>query len=96
MATKIQTVTVPSRGEGKYFTINALTFPMNATSITFYWQILTETFDTVEGSETPVSKPGSSILDGNLIMKEDVIATWGTDDSVVIDWALSELGLTAE
>lgn len=96
MATKIQTVTVPARGEGKYFTINALTFPMNATSITFYWQILTETFETVEGSETPVSKPGSSILDGNLIMKEDVIATWGNDDSVVIDWALSELGLTAE
>lgn len=96
MATKIQTVTVPARGEGKYFTINALTFPMNATSITFYWQILTETFETVEGSETPVSKPGSSILDGNLIMKEDVIATWGNDDSVVIDWALSELSLTAE
>lgn len=96
MATKIQTVTVPARGEGKYFTINALTFPMNATSITFYWQILTETFETVEDSETPVSKPGSSILDGNLIMKEDVIATWGNDDSVVIDWALSELGLTAE
>jgi hypothetical protein len=96
MATKIQTVTVPARGEGKYFTINALTFPMNATSISFYWQILTETFETVEGSETPVSKPGSSILDGNLIMKEDVIATWGNDDSVVIDWALSELGLTAE
>jgi len=96
MATKIQTVTVPARGEGKYFTINALTFPMNATSITFYWQILTETFETVEGSETPVSKPGSSILDGNLIMKEDVIANWGNDDSVVIDWALAELGLTAE
>lgn len=96
MATKIQTVTVPARGEGKYFTINALTFPMNATSITFYWQILTETFETVEGSETPVSKPGSSILDGNLIMKEDVISTWGNDDSVVIDWALSELSLTAE
>ena len=96
MATKIQTVTIPARGEGKYFTINALTFPMNATSITFYWQILTETFETVEGSETPVSKPGSSILDGNLIMKEDIIATWGNDDSVVIDWALAELGLTAE
>ena len=96
MATKIQTVTVPARGEGKYFTINALTFPMNATSITFYWQILTETFETTEDSETPVSKPGAAILDGNLIMKEDVIATWGADDSVVIDWALGELGLTAE
>ncbi len=95
MATKIQTVTVPARGEGKYFTINALTFPMNATSITFYWQILTETFETPEEGE-PVSKPGSSILDGNLSMGEDIIATWGNDDSVVINWALAELGLTAE
>jgi hypothetical protein len=34
------------------------------------------------------------IEEGNLIIPEPVVAQWGVDDSIIIDWALSTLGLT--
>ena len=34
------------------------------------------------------------IEEGNLIIPAPVVAEWGIDDSVIIDWALDVLGLT--
>jgi hypothetical protein len=34
------------------------------------------------------------IEDGNLIIPEPVVAQWGVDDSIIVDWALETLGLT--
>lgn len=34
------------------------------------------------------------IEEGNLIIPEPVVAQWGVDDSIIIDWALDTLGLT--
>lgn len=34
------------------------------------------------------------IEEGNLIIPEPVVAQWGVDDSMIIDWALDTLGLT--
>jgi hypothetical protein len=34
------------------------------------------------------------IEEGNLIIPEPVVAQWGVDDSIIVDWALSTLGLT--
>lgn len=34
------------------------------------------------------------IEEGNLIIPEPVVAQWGVDDSIIIDWALETLGLT--
>jgi hypothetical protein len=34
------------------------------------------------------------IEEGNLIIPEAVVAQWGVDDSIIIDWALETLGLT--
>jgi hypothetical protein len=88
---KIQDEIVPTKGIGKYFQIQALNFPMNPTSVSFYWQLFSEI--TTE-EEIPQTKPGSSVLDGNLSMNETEYASWASDDNYVIDWALNELGFT--
>jgi hypothetical protein len=89
---KIQDVIVPTKGTAKYFNIIALNFPMNPTSVTFYWQIFSEVEETED--ELVVSKPGSSLMDGNLVMNAEQYALWSTDDSYVTNWALAELGFT--
>jgi hypothetical protein len=89
---KIQDIIVPTKGTAKYFNIIALNFPMNPTSVTFYWQIFSEVEETED--ELVVSKPGSSLMDGNLVMNAQQYALWSTDDSYVTDWALAELGFT--
>ena len=89
---KILDVIVPTKGTAKYFNIIALNFPMNPTSVTFYWQIFSEVEETED--ELVVSKPGSSLMDGNLVMNAEQYALWSTDDSYVTNWALAELGFT--
>lgn len=88
---KIQDVTVPTKGTGKYFQITALNFVVSPTSgIQTYWQVFAETLDE-EGNSTP----GAMLIDGNLPMDEATYDAWGTDDSYVVNWALQELGFTA-
>lgn len=89
---KIQDVIVPTKGTAKYFNVIALNFPMNPSSVTFYWQICSEVEETED--EVVVSKPGPSLMDGNLSMNQEQYALWSTDDTYVIDWALAELGFT--
>jgi len=89
---KIQDINVPTKGTGKYFQITALNFVVGSTTtgIQTYWQIFAETTDE-EGN----ASSGSMLMDGNLPMDETTYASWGTDDSYVVNWALAELGLTA-
>ena len=89
---KIQDVIVPTKGTAKYFNVIALNFPMNPSSVTFYWQICSEVEETED--EVVVSKLGPSLMDGNLSMNQEQYALWSTDDTYVIDWALAELGFT--
>jgi hypothetical protein len=86
---KIQDVIVPTKGTAKYFNIIALNFPMNPTSVTFYWQIFSEVED-----EEGVKIPGASLMDGNLTMDQATYLNWGSDDSFVTDWACNELNFT--
>jgi hypothetical protein len=90
---KIEDVVIPTKGTAKYFNIIALNFPMNPSSVTFYWQILSEVEETVE--EVVTLKSGNSLMDGNLVMTQAEYAAWGDDDTYVINWALSELGFVA-
>lgn len=76
--TTIQPITVPTKGIGTEFQISALNFPMNPTSVSFYWQVFTE-------ENTP-------ILEGNLTMDQETYLQWGSNDSFVIDWACNLLG----
>jgi hypothetical protein len=89
---KIQDEIVPTKGIGKYFQIQALNFPMNPTSVSFYWQVFNE--ETIQNGEETVTGPGVCVLDGNLSMDNATYAGWGENDSYVIDWALNELGFT--
>lgn len=85
---KIQPENVPTKGEGSYFNLLALNFPMNPTSVTFYWQLYTEQI--VEEQ----SVPGVSILDGNLTMDQETYSNWGSNDDYCYDWACDLLGFT--
>lgn len=86
---KIQDVIVPTKGTAKYFNIIALNFPMNPTSVTFYWQIFSET-----QNEAGDLIPGASLMDGNLTMDQQIYNNWGSDDSYVTTWACNELNFT--
>lgn len=86
--TKIQPEVVPSKGTGVYFNLTALNFPMNPTSVTFYWQLFTE--EVIEEQ----SVPGTMVLDGNLTMNQETYNNWGSNDEYCINWALNELGFT--
>ena len=90
---KIEDVVVPTKGTAKYFNIVALNFPMNPSSVTFYWQILSEVEEIQD--ELVTTKPGSSLIDGNITMNQAEYAAWGDDDTYVINWALSQLGFVA-
>jgi hypothetical protein len=90
---KIEDVVIPTKGTAKYFNIIALNFPMNPSSVTFYWQILSEVEETVE--EVVTLKSGNSLMDGNLVMTQEEYAAWGDDDTYVINWALAKLGFVA-
>ena len=89
--TLIQPETIPTKGVGKYFNLLALNFPMNPTTVTFYWQLFTE----IENDKQEFV-PGACILDGNLSMDQETYAEWGTDDEYPIDWALNILGFIKE
>lgn len=89
---KIEDIVVPTKGTAKYFNIIALNFPMNPTSVSFYWQILSEVETSMEG-ETILS-PGPSLMDGNLVMDQATYDNWGSDDSYVTTWACNELNFT--
>ena len=83
---KIEDIVVPTKGTAKYFNIIALNFPMNPTSVSFYWQICSE----VENEEG-VKTPGTPLMDGNLTMDQETYANWGSDDSYVTTWACNQL-----
>lgn len=91
---KIQDIIVPTKGTGKYLEVRALTFNLTPTNgISLYWAIHEEKVTTdEEGVETKT--PGSTLLEGNLQMPQEQYDQWGTDDSVVIEWAATELGVT--
>jgi hypothetical protein len=86
---KIQDIIVPTKGTAKYFNILALNFPMNPSSVTFYWQILSEAED-----EDGVKIPSTPLMDGNLTMNQEEYSAWGSDDSYVTDWACNKLDFT--
>jgi hypothetical protein len=87
--TPIQPEVIPTKGTGKYFNLLALNFPMNPSSVTFYWQLFTEI-----QNEEEQNIPGTCILDGNLTMDQETYAQWGTDDEYPVNWALDQLGFT--
>ena len=96
---KIQDVTVPTKGTGKYLNVRVLTFDLEPTNgITLYWAIHDETElpdETEEAEEgATVTSPGKVLLEGNLTMDQATYDQWCVDDSYVTDWALTELNLT--
>lgn len=94
MATKIQSIVVPTKGTGKYLDVLVLNFPAHSKTVSLYWAIKEETTSMVEEVETVVA--GQTLLEGNLTAPEEVVSVWGTDDSVIVDWVMEQLSLTAD
>lgn len=89
---EILPVTVPIKGDGTFLEVRSLGFPLNPTSVTWYYAIRKEVTVEVEG--TPTTVPGETVLEGNLTMNRAAYDLWSNDDSYVFDWAAAELGLT--
>jgi hypothetical protein len=93
----INDLVVPMKGTGKYLNVRVLPFDLAPTTgITLYWAIHEEGTDTqiIDEVETEVTVPGGKLLEGNLHYPQSEYDNWGTDDSVVTDWAMTELGVT--
>jgi hypothetical protein len=91
---KIESVVVPTKGTAKYLEVRVLTFNLTPTSgISLYWSIHEEVVS-VDAEEAEVKNPGAMLLEGNLHMPQEQYDLWGTDDSVVINWAAEQLNLT--
>ena len=95
----VNNVVVPTKGTGKYLNVKALSFDLSPSNgITLYWSLHAEELvpDESEGAEegATVSQPGATLMEGNLSYPQSEYDTWGTDDTVVTDWALTELGFT--
>lgn len=86
--TQIQPIQVPTKGEGNLFQITALNFPMNPTSVSFYWNVSNQQVDANDVTTT------QTILEGNLTMDETTYQQWGDNDEYVINWACEQLGFT--
>ena len=92
MATKINSVNVPGKGTGEYLDLTVLSFSLNPSTVSLYWAIKSETTSTdSEGAE--VVSVGATLTEGNLSVPEAIVSVWGTDDSIISDWAIEELGL---
>jgi hypothetical protein len=95
----INDVVVPTKGTAKYLNVKVTSFdlsPSNGVSLT--WSIHKEDIvqDPSEDAEDgdTISVPGKSILSGTLNFPQTNYDTWGTDDTVVSDWVLTQLGFT--
>ena len=91
---KIQDVIVPTKGTGKYINVRVLPFDLEPTNgIQLYWAVLAEA-TTPDSEGVDQVGPGAMLLEGNLSFPQDQYELWGTDDSFVTDWVLTELNLT--
>lgn len=90
----INDVVVPTKGTGKWLQVKALNFDISPTNgIKLYWAVFSEVLVPM-GSGDPVSKPNQLLMDGNLHYPQSEYDDWGTDDSVVTNWVMTQLGFT--
>ncbi len=88
----IEPVTVPIKGEGAFMEVRSLGFPLNPSSVSWYYAI--RKAQVVEQEGVSISVPGEVVLEGNLHMDRPTYDLWSTDDNYVFDWAAQELSLT--
>lgn len=78
---KIQPVEIPTKGTAVSLDVTVLSFKLNSESGSSYYKLSSES--------------GQTLLEGNLNIPSSVFLNWGTDDSIVLDYVLSELKLVA-
>ena len=95
----INDVVIPTKGTAKYLNVKASSFDLSPSNgIKLTWSIHKEEIvldpseDAQEGDT--ISIAGKSLLSGTLDFPQSEYDSWGTDDSVVTDWVMTELGFT--
>ena len=86
--TQIEPITIPTKGVGKYITIDAQSFALGADAVNLHWRIL-ENVELNNGA--PLE--GRELLNDTLIMANEDLASWGADDNVAIDFVINQLNL---
>lgn len=95
----INDVVVPTKGTAKYLNVKVSSFDLEPSNgIKLSWsihkeEIVLDPSDDAEEGAT-ISVAGKSLLSGTLDYPQSEYNSWGTDDSVVIDWVLAQLGFT--
>jgi len=75
-----QSVQLPLSGIANNLEITAKSFPLFPSSIEIIWQV-----------------SGDTVLkEGTITLPAEIVAAWGTDDSIVKDYVLQQLGLVEE
>lgn len=91
---EINELTIPTKGTAKYLNVTANGFSISPTNgITIYWSLHSQGSRENEEGETEYY-PSGNLLEGNLQFPQEQYDLWGTDDTHVTDWVLTELGLT--
>lgn len=87
--TQIEPITIPTKGIGKFITIDAQSFALGTDAVNLHWRIL----ENVEVDSMPPLE-GKELLNDTLIMANEDLANWGADDNVAIDFVINQLNLT--
>ncbi len=95
----INDVIVPTKGTAKYLLIKTNSFELSPSNgIKLTWSIHKEdiVLDPSEDAEEgdTISVAGKALLSGTLDYPQSEYNSWGTDDTVVTDWVMTELGFT--
>ena len=75
-----QSVQLPLLGTVNNLEIRVNSFPLFPSSIEVIWQVSGETL----------------IKEGTMILPTEIVSAWGTDDTIVKDYVLQQLGLVED
>lgn len=90
---EINELTIPTKGTAKYLIVTANGFSISPTTgISLYWSLHSQGSRDNDG--VTEYYPSETLLEGNLQFPQAQYDLWGTDDTHVTDWVLTELGLT--
>lgn len=86
--TKIKEITIPTKGIGRYINIQCNAFQLGTNVVTFNWKIL----ENIDFNSTPLLE-GRELLNGEEVMADNDLESWGSDDNVAIDFVLNKIGV---
>lgn len=90
--TKIQPIQFPILGTANELSVRVLTFEMDATTATTYYELVEVTESTDQENNVTTSR--KSITNGNYTLTEAEFAAWGSDNQYIVECVAAHLNVT--